>query len=50
MLAFPGVVDEDGQPVTAGSTTVFSKAAARPIVPLLRRTGATFERTRRGCW
>lgn len=45
VLAFPGVVDEDGQPITAGSTTVLSRTAARPIVPLLRPTGATFERT-----
>ena len=45
VLAFPGAVDDDGQPVTAGSTTVLSKAAAKPIVPLLRPTGATFERT-----
>ncbi len=44
-LAFPGAVDEDGRPVTAGSTTVLSKSAAKPIVPLLRPTGATFERT-----
>ena len=43
--AFPGAVDDDGQPVTAGSTTVLSKAAAKPIVPLLRPTGVTFERT-----
>ena len=43
--AFPGAVDDDGQPVTAGSTTVLSKAAAKPIVPLLRPTGATLERT-----
>jgi hypothetical protein len=28
-----------------GWTTVLSKAAAKPIVPLLRPTGATFERT-----
>ena len=45
VLAFPGAVDDDGQPTTAGSTTVLSKAAAKPIVPLLRPTGATFERT-----
>ena len=44
VLAFPGAVDDDGHPVTAGSTTVLSKAAATPIVPLLRPTGATFER------
>ncbi len=45
VLAFPGVVDDGGQPVTAGSTTVLSKTAAKPIVPLLRPTGAAFERT-----
>jgi ATP-dependent DNA ligase len=45
VLAFPGAVDDDGQPVTAGSTTVLSKTAAKPVVPLLRPTGATFERT-----
>jgi ATP-dependent DNA ligase len=45
VLAFPGAEDDDGQPVTAGSTTVLSKAAAKPIVPLLRPTGAMFERT-----
>lgn len=45
VLAFPGAVDEDGRPVTAGSTTVLSKAAARPIVPLLRPTAETFQRT-----
>jgi len=45
VLAFPGVVDEDDQPVTAGSTTVLSKTAAKPIIPLLHPTGATFERT-----
>jgi ATP-dependent DNA ligase len=39
VLAFPGAVDDDGQPVTAGSTTVLSKTAASPIVPLLRPTG-----------
>jgi len=48
VLASP-VVDEDGQPVTAESTTVLCKAAARPIVPLLRPT-RDLERTRRGCW
>jgi ATP-dependent DNA ligase len=44
-LAFPGDVDENGDPVTAGSTTVLSKTAIRSVVPLLRATGATFERT-----
>ena len=45
VLAFPGSVDDDGQPVTAGSTTVLSRAAAKAITPLLRPTGAAFERT-----
>ena len=44
VLAFPGAVDDDGRSVTAGSTTVLRKAAAKPIVPLLRPTGAAFER------
>ena len=29
VLAFPGVLDQAGQPVTAGATTVLSKAAAK---------------------
>lgn len=45
VLAFPGDVDEDGQPVIAGATTVLTKTAARSVLPLLRPTGANFERT-----
>ena len=45
VLAFPGVVDDAGQPVTAGSTTVLTKAAARYVAALLRPTGDSFERT-----
>ncbi len=45
ILAFPGVVDDDGQPVTAGSTTILSRTAGRSVAPLLRPTGDTFERT-----
>ena len=45
VLAFPGHVDENGEPVTAGSTTVLTKAATRTVLPLLEPTGATFERT-----
>ena len=45
VLAFPGDVADDGQLRTAGSTTVLSKTAARAVVPLLRPTGASFDRT-----
>lgn len=45
VLAFPGDVDDDGAPVTAGSTTVLSKTVARSVAPLLHPTGETFERT-----
>ncbi len=45
VLAFPGELDDDGQPTTAGSTTVLTRAAAKELVPLLRPTGASFERT-----
>ena len=45
VLAFPGVVDDAGQPVTAGSTTVLTKAVARSVAALLRPTGDSFERT-----
>ena len=45
VLAFPGHVDEAGQAVTAGSTTVLTKAAVKSLLPLLRPTGRTFERT-----
>lgn len=44
VLAFPGDID-DGQPVTAGSTTSLSKAAGRALAPLLRPTGETFQRS-----
>ena len=44
-LAFPGVVDDDGQLRTAGSTMVLTKAAARAVGPLLHPTGDSFERT-----
>jgi len=44
VLAFPGDVD-DGQPVTAGSTTALSKAVGRSLQPLLHPTGESFERT-----
>lgn len=44
VLAFPGAVDVDGAPVTAGSTSVMNRATARTITPLLRPTGATFTR------
>jgi hypothetical protein len=45
VLAFPCVVDHDGEPVTAGSTTVLTKAAVRLVAPLLQPPGASFERT-----
>ncbi len=45
VLAFPGVVDDAGQPMTAGSTTVLTKSASRSVAPLLRPTGESFERT-----
>src|SRR3954470_19837229 len=45
VLAFPGDVDEDGLPITAGSTTSLSKAVGRSLSPLLNPTGETFERT-----
>ncbi|WP_076259475.1 hypothetical protein [Intrasporangium flavum] len=45
VLAFPGDVDEDGRPVTAGSTTSLPKAVGRSLSPLLHPTGETFERT-----
>lgn len=44
VLAFPGQTNEDGSPVTAGSTSVLTRAAARTAAPLLRATGATFDR------
>jgi ATP-dependent DNA ligase len=45
VLAFPGELGADGQPVTAGSTTSLSKAVGRSLSTLLRPTGETFERT-----
>jgi len=45
VLAFPGDVDDDGAPVTAGSTTALSKTVGRRIASLLHPTGKTFERT-----
>ena len=44
MLAFPGQVDDDGTPVTAGSTTVLTRVTAKSVAPLLRPTGEQFER------
>lgn len=40
-----GVVDAAGLPVTAGSTTVLSRDAAKSSTPLLRQAGKTIERT-----
>ena len=45
VLAFPGVADEAGHPITAGSTTVLTTAAAKSLTSLLRPTGRTIERT-----
>ena len=45
VLAFPGDVGQDGEPVTAGSTTALSKAVGRSLQPLLHPTGESFERT-----
>ncbi len=45
VLAFLGEVDQEGQPVTAGSTTSLSKAVGRSLSPLLHPTGESFERT-----
>ena len=45
VLAFPGDRDDNGRPVTAGSTTSLSKAIGRSLSPLLHLTGETFERT-----
>lgn len=45
VLAFPGDVDDGGQPVTAGSTTSLSKSLGRSLTPLLHPTGETFERS-----
>lgn len=45
VLAFPGDVDDDGQPVTAGSTASLSKGVGRSLTPLLHPTGETFQRS-----
>lgn len=45
VLAFRSDVDEEGHPVTAGSTTSLPKAVSRSLSPLLHPTGETFERT-----
>lgn len=45
VLAFPGALDDTGQPITAGSTTVLTKAAGRSLIPFLHPTGDTFQRT-----
>lgn len=45
VLAFPGAVDDTGQPVTAGSTTILTRSSARMLAPLLRPNGGRFERT-----
>jgi ATP-dependent DNA ligase len=45
VLAFPGDVDAAGQPVTAGATTLLTRASIKAITPLLRPTGDSFERT-----
>ncbi len=45
VLAFPGDVDGEGQPVTAGSTTSLPSRVGRSLSPLLNPTGETFERT-----
>jgi ATP-dependent DNA ligase len=45
VLAFPGDVDEEGRPVTAGSTTSLPKAVGKALSPLLHPSGETFERT-----
>lgn len=45
VLAFPGDVDEEGNFVTAGSTTTLSKSVGRSLSRLLQPTGEAFERT-----
>lgn len=45
VLAFPGQVDSEGNPVTAGATTVLNRTMQRTVAPLLQLTGATFSRT-----
>ena len=44
VLAFPGMLDEDGAPLTAGSTTTLTRAQARSVAPLLSPTGEVFDR------
>jgi ATP-dependent DNA ligase len=44
VLAVPGTVDDDGTPMTAGSTTALNTAAAKAVAPLLTPTGDSFER------
>ena len=48
VLAFPGTVDEDGAPVTAGSTTTLTRALAKAVAPLLAPTGESVERVLSG--
>ncbi len=45
VLAFPGARDDTGQPITAGATTVLTKAAGRSLIPFLHPTGESFQRT-----
>jgi len=45
VLAFPGDIDADGAPLTAGSTTALSKTVGRSLAALLHPTGEMFERT-----
>lgn len=45
VLAFPTDVDDEGRPVTAGSTAQLSKTVGRSLSHLLHPTGKTFERT-----
>lgn len=45
VLAFPGALDNTGQPITAGSTTVLTKAAGRSLIPFLHPTGDSFQRS-----
>jgi len=44
-LAFPGVLDDTGQLVTAGSTTILTRSSDKLLAPLLRLSGERFERT-----
>ncbi|MEP6650936.1 MAG: hypothetical protein ABJA74_13670 [Lapillicoccus sp.] len=45
VLAFPGARHETGQPITAGATTVLTKAAGRALIPFLHPNGDSFQRT-----